>query len=101
MIIGRIPRVEHPERGDYDEKIEAHTFHVTVKELGTSAEHRVRLDDEYYYKLTDGNITKMELIRLSFRFLLRREAKELIPAEFNLSAISRYFFDYEGEISVK
>lgn len=75
--------------------IDDNTFSVTVTEVGTHSEHVVRVDDDYYKKLTGGNITKMELVRLSFRFLLRRETKEMILNEFNLNIIKRYFPEYE------
>lgn len=81
-------------------KIDENIFRVTVRELGTSSEHMVELDDEYYHKLAGSNITKMELVRLSFRFLLKREVKELILDKFNLNMISRYFPEYEDEVSV-
>ena len=81
-------------------KVDDNTFKVIVRELGTHTEHTVEVDDEYYQKLTKGNITKIELIQLSFRFLLRKEAKELILARFNLNIIARYFPEYEKEISV-
>ncbi len=39
------------------------------------------------------------LVRRSFDFLLRHEPKESILASFDLPVISRYFPDYESEIS--
>ena len=39
-----------------------------------------------------------DLVRRSFEFLLKREAKESILAAFNLAAINRYFPEYEREI---
>jgi len=39
-----------------------------------------------------------ELIRRSFEFLLKREAKESILRDFNLSVIQRYFPEYDTAI---
>ena len=39
-----------------------------------------------------------ELIRKSFEFLLEHEPKESILSRFDLTVISRYFPEYEGEI---
>ena len=73
---------------------------MTVTEDGSSTNHRVTLDDEYYTKLTKGRIGKEELIEKSFEFLLRHESKESILSSFNLRVISRYFPQYESEIAV-
>ena len=73
-------------------------FLVTVEEEGSSTEHTVNLDYEYYSNLTDGKITRDELIKKSFEFLLKRESKESILPEFNLRIIKSYFPEYEKEI---
>jgi len=73
-------------------------FVVTIKERGARTEHVVTLDDEYYQYLTDGEMTREELIELSFGFLLEREAKESILPRFNLRIINNYFPEFEKEI---
>jgi hypothetical protein len=75
-------------------------FIVTVEEGGSSSEHAVNLDEDYYRKLTGGRITREELIKRSFEFLLRRESKESILSEFDLRIIKRYFPEYESKIKV-
>ncbi len=75
-------------------------FLVTVEEGSSSTEHTVNLDDEYYRNLTGGKITREELIKKSFNFLLKRESKESILPEFNLSIIKSYFPEYEREIRI-
>lgn len=75
-----------------------HKFIVTVEEKGTRTQHTVSLDDEYYQKLTGGRMTKEELIRDSFEFLLEREPKESILSKFNLKVISQYFPEFEEKI---
>lgn len=73
-------------------------FSVVVEEGDTKTEHIVSLDDEYYKDLTQRKISKEELIRKSFEFLLEREAKESILSRFNLKIINNYFSEFEKEI---
>lgn len=73
-------------------------FVVTVEEKGTRTEHNVTLDDEYWRDLTQGRITKEELIKRSFEFLLERESKESILAKFNMRIIKNFFPEFEREI---
>jgi len=73
-------------------------FVVNIKERDSGSEHTVTLDDEYYQNLTDGKVTKEELIKRSFEFLLKRESKESILSKFNLRIIKNYFPEYEGKI---
>ena len=68
----------------------------TVKVEGK--EYNVGLDDEYWQDLTGGKITKEELIKKSFEFLLEREPKESILSRFNLRIINQYFPEFEEEI---
>lgn len=79
-------------------KQDEHNYKVTVEEKGSSSEHSVHLDDDYYQKLTQGKISKEELIKKSFEFLLEREPKESILSEFDLRIINHYFPEYEEEI---
>ncbi|MEA3402960.1 MAG: hypothetical protein U9R79_17095 [Armatimonadota bacterium] len=76
------------------------TFVVTVEEGGSTSEHTVTVDDDYYETLTGGEISKEELVRRSFEFLLEREPKESILSRFKLQVINRYFPSYEDEIGV-
>ncbi len=73
-------------------------FLVTIEEKGSRSEHEVILDDEYYQNLTYGEISKEELIKRSFEFLLERESKESILSKFNLRVIKNYFPEYEEKI---
>jgi len=73
-------------------------FVVTIKERDSKTKHAVTLNDRYYQDLTDGKITREELIKRSFEFLLEREPKESILSEFNLRIINNYFPEYEKEI---
>jgi len=73
-------------------------FTVIVKENGSKTEHVVTLDDDYYQVLCAGKITKEELIKKSFEFLLERESKESILNAFDLKIIRKYFPEYESKI---
>lgn len=82
------------------EKKNDREFLVIVDEKGSQTEHNVEVDDEYFKKLTRGKITKEELIKKSFEFLLNRESKESILSRFNLKIIKRYFPEYEEKIKI-
>ena len=73
-------------------------FLVTIEEKSSSSEHAVTLDDDYYQNLTAGKMTKEELIKRSFEFLLAREPKESILSQFNLRVIKKYFPEYEHKM---
>jgi hypothetical protein len=74
-------------------------FAVVVEEKGSKTQHIVSLDDDYYYFLTQGKVSKEGLIRKSFQFLLEREPKESILSRFNLKVIKSYFPEFEKEIT--
>lgn len=79
-------------------KVSENEFKVRIGEGNSQTEHRVILDDDYYRKLTHGEITREELIKKSFEFLLDRESKESIFSSFKLEVINRYFPEYEEEM---
>ena len=80
------------------EKIDQFKFRVRITEAGSDTTHDVTVSPNDYAKLAGDNIQAEELVRRSFEFLLEREPKESILARFDLSVISRYFPEYEGEI---
>jgi len=71
-------------------------FIVDVEVDGYKTTHKVHMDDDYYKKLTEGRISKEELIRRSFEFLLDRESNRTILSRFDLKVINRYFPTYES-----
>jgi len=73
-------------------------FLVSIEEGGSRTEHLVRVDDEYCRYLTENQMSKEELVKVSFAFLLQREPAESILPEFDLRVINRYYPDYEREI---
>jgi hypothetical protein len=80
------------------EKFDASHFRVRVVDEVSESFHQITLNPKDCAKLAGGAADPEELIRKSFHFLLEREPKESILARFDLSAISRYFPEYEQEI---
>ena len=68
-------------------------FQVTVKEKNPTS-HNVTLTDDSHQTLTNGKVSKKELIEFSFKFLLEREPITSILSSFELSVISGYFPEY-------
>lgn len=83
------------------EKIKEGEFKVRVIEGKSESTHQVTLKQNDYQKLSGGRIEPHELIRRSFEFLLAREPKESILAQFDLPLIGRYFPEYERELKRK
>jgi hypothetical protein len=79
------------------ESINQNSFKVTVNKESTT-EHLVLLNDNFYQNITNGKITKKDLIIKSFEFLLLRESNQSILKEFNLEVINQYFPEYNNEI---
>ena len=74
-------------------------YEITVQDAASQTVHMVTIDRAYHHKLTEGiEISAERLLEQSFRFLLEREPKESILAEFDLSEIERYFSEYQSVI---
>ena len=85
----------HVERTGADGQI---VFEVRVSEGGSESRHQVTLSEEDYRRLGEGYGSPDEFVRACFEFLLEREPKESILASFDVSAISRYFPEFEQTI---
>jgi hypothetical protein len=72
-------------------------FHVAVREGDSSSDHAVTLSAADLERLGAGR-TPEAFVRDCFAFLLEREPKESIMASFDVSAIGRYFPDFESRI---
>ena len=68
-------------------------FQVTVNAKNLT-NHNVTLTDDTHQNLTNGKVSKKELIEFSFKFLLEREPNTSILSSFELSVISSYFPKY-------
>jgi len=56
--------------------------------------HQVYLSDEVHLDFTNNKISKEELVKFSFEFLLEREANTSILSSFELNIITKYFPEY-------
>jgi hypothetical protein len=75
-------------------------FHVRLRDAdGSSSEHDVTVSRADWERFGPGYRTPEALVEASFRFLLEREPKEQILAEFDLGMISRYFPSYGRDIA--
>lgn len=79
-------------------EINAQRFEVIIASNSTT-EHDVTIDAAYAKRLCQDKLTTAALIEKSFEFLLARESNTSILRTFDLSVISRYFPEYESEIS--
>ncbi|HLD81758.1 MAG TPA: hypothetical protein VJA22_00950 [Patescibacteria group bacterium] len=69
-------------------------FLVLVDEI----QYNVHLTTRYYLQMTFEKVPPEELVVISFDYLLAHESKESILRQFDLSAIKKYFPDYEEEM---
>ena len=75
------------------EELSDEEFQVTVNAKNPTS-HNVTLTDDIHQNLTNGKVSKKELIEFSFKFLLEREPNTSILPSFELSVISGYFPEY-------
>jgi hypothetical protein len=78
---------------------ETMSFDVMVTEASGATSHRVTLDASQFERLRGGDENPARFIERCFEFLLAREAKESVMSSFDVSVISRYFPEFEREIS--
>jgi hypothetical protein len=74
-------------------------FEVVVREGDGETRHHVTMSRETCNRLTAGKHTPEHCIEAAFRFLLDREPKESILGSFDLRVISRYFPEFDRELS--
>ena len=60
--------------------------------------HKVFISNQTYLDLTSKKISKKELVKFSFEFLLEREPNTAIFSSFDLIQISKYFPEYFTEL---
>ena len=71
-------------------------FAVTIREDGSATHHEVTVSSTAFCR--HGADAPEQVVDAAFRFLLDREAKESILAQFDLSTIARYFPDFERRL---
>jgi hypothetical protein len=74
-------------------------FRVTIRDDEATTEHDVTLSASDYERLGAKFRTPDDFVRACFEFLLEREPKESILSRFDVSAISKYFPEFESTIS--
>ena len=72
-------------------------FEVTVAETSTTT-HTVTVTDQSLKDLTVNNVTKTQLLKFSFNFLLDKEPTTSILLSFDINVISQYFSDYKDKV---
>ena len=80
-------------RGDADPL----DFEVIVRDARGETRHEITLSAADWARLGGGKGAPA-LVRAAFAFLLDREPKEAILSRFDLSAIARYFPEFEREL---
>ena len=73
------------------------TYEVIVNSMSKTT-HIVTISDKDYLDLTNKKVTKEELLKFSFNFLLVRESNTSILSSFELRLISKYFPEYENSV---
>src|SRR5262249_59515104 len=74
-------------------------FEVVVREGKGETRHHVTMLRETCERLTSGKHTPERCLEAAFQFLLDREPKESILRRFDVTAISRYFPEFEREMA--
>ena len=72
-------------------------FEVTIYS-DQQTKHMVSISDEIYFSLTSKKISKKELLKFSFQFLLKRELNTAILSSFELTIISKYFPEFTKNV---
>ena len=80
--------------------VDANVYEVVVEGAHETV-HRVTMSPAYYQKLCGAQVTHEYVIMSAFKFLLEREPNTSILREFDLEVISRYFPEFETEITAK
>ena len=78
-------------------KLSDDVFEVTVARTSTTT-HTVTITDQSLSDLSDNIVTKTQLLKFSFRFLLEREPNTSILSSFDINVISKYFSNYKDEV---
>ena len=74
-------------------------FEVVVHEGESDSRHHVTMTRQTYEQLTAGKHTPERCLQAAFQFLLDHEPKESILASFDVTLISRYFPEFERELT--
>ncbi len=67
----------------------------------TETHHEITIPEGYYESLTDGRISRTELIQKTFEFMLEREDNNMIPRKLDLETVSRSYPEFKLAIREK
>jgi len=75
-------------------ELSPNVFDVTIYS-NTETNHQVTISDNFITEYQIKNITKKEIIKKSFLFLLERESNTSILRKFDIEVIANYFPEYK------
>ena len=75
-------------------ELSPNTFDVTIYS-NTETNHQVTITDNFLTEYQIKNLTKKEIIKKSFLFLLERESNTSILRKFDIEVIGNYFPEYK------
>ena len=73
------------------------TYSVTVLANKTT-EHTVLLENDYYMKLSGGDLLPEELVQYAIEFVIRKEALYDVEGQFDMTYLQRLFPEFEKEM---
>ena len=75
-------------------ELSPNAFDVTIYS-NTETNHQVTISDNFITEYQIKNLTKKEIIKKSFLFLLERESNTSILRKFDIEVIGNYFPEYK------
>lgn len=75
-------------------ELSPNAFDVTIYS-NTETNHQVTISDNFITEYQIKNLTKKEIIKKSFLFLLERESNTSILRKFDIEVIANYFPEYK------
>lgn len=72
---------------------------VTIGDDSRATHHQVTVRAEHLNRVAPPGASAEDVVRWSFEFLLAREPRESILRSFDLAEISRYFPEYDAELT--
>ncbi len=75
-------------------ELSPNAFDVTIYS-NTETNHQVTISDNFITEYQIKNLTKKEIIKKSFIFLLERESNTSILRKFDIEVIANYFPEYK------
>src|SRR5688572_26353010 len=83
---------------EVNQRTEGWTFLVGLGFGDGMIEYFVDVDKDFWTKLTNRRVEPGELVKVTFKFLLEKESKELIRKKFNIADVQGHYPQYETEM---